>query len=206
MELQILAGPRPSDDTALCAMFEARKRVFVDILRWDVPVLCGRYEVDQFDTPDAQYLVLTSEAGEHRASARLLLTDRPHILADLFPQLCTEPMPQGPQVREITRFCLDPRLAAPARRLARNELVSALADYALREGITDYTGVAAPGWYRQIAAFGWDCRALGDEIQVGRERLIALHIRVDPDTPARLAARGNYVKPRGFRELRRVVQ
>ncbi|HWU72384.1 MAG TPA: acyl-homoserine-lactone synthase, partial [Sphingomonas sp.] len=30
-------------------MFEARKEVFVDLLGWDVPVLDGRYEIDQFD-------------------------------------------------------------------------------------------------------------------------------------------------------------
>ena len=41
-------------------MFEARKRVFVDLLKWDVPVLDDAYEIDQFDTPDASYLVPVS--------------------------------------------------------------------------------------------------------------------------------------------------
>ena len=44
-------------DPALRAMFEARKRVFVDLLKWDVPVLDDAYEIDQFDTPVASYLV-----------------------------------------------------------------------------------------------------------------------------------------------------
>ena len=41
------------DDRLLRTMFEARKRVFVDLLKWDVPVLEGAYEIDQFDTREA---------------------------------------------------------------------------------------------------------------------------------------------------------
>ncbi len=33
-------------DPALRVMFEARKRVFVDLLKWDVPVLEDAYEID----------------------------------------------------------------------------------------------------------------------------------------------------------------
>jgi hypothetical protein len=62
-------------------MFAARKSVFVDLLKWDVPVLAGRYEVDQFDDPNAQYLILADRDGAHLASARLLPTLHPHILA-----------------------------------------------------------------------------------------------------------------------------
>jgi len=191
--LSSLQSAAPSRcDLALRAMFEARKRVFVDLLRWQVPVLDGRSEVDQFDTSLAEYLILTDEAGEHRASTRLLRTDGSHILADLFSHLCEGPIPCGPTCREITRFCLEPGLTAHERRDARNQLVSALADHALRSGITDYTGVANPGWFDQIAAFGWDCRALGETRQVGNQSLIALHIRIDAQTPAALAATGIY--------------
>lgn len=49
-----------TDHPALRAMFQARKRVFIDLLGWHVPVLVGQYEVDQFDTPDAAY------PGTHR--------------------------------------------------------------------------------------------------------------------------------------------
>ena len=108
------------EHTMLRAMFAARKRVFVDLLKWDVPVLDGSYEIDQFDTPAATYVVLTEADGEHRASARLLETGGPHILADLFPQLCCGPVPRGRDTREITRFCIDPLMhrRSPALRPA----------------------------------------------------------------------------------------
>ena len=174
----------------LRAMFEARKRVFVDLLQWDVPVLDGRFEVDQFDDPHAEYLIVGTGDGRHAASTRLLCTTRPHILDSLFPQLCATTLPRGPRVREITRFCLDPRVDAPARREARNVLVSALVGHALANGIDTYTGVAQFGWYQQILAFGWRCRPLGLPQPVDGRMLAALAIAIDRDTPALLAANG----------------
>lgn len=177
-------------EPVLEAMFEARKRVFVDLLKWDVPVLDSKYEVDQFDTPDATYLIVAGERGRHWASARLLRTDQPHILGQLFPYLCDGPAPSGDATREITRFCIDPRLARENRRLARNRLVTALVEHAIAHKITDYTAVANVSWFRQIEAFGWNCQALGPHREVGGELLVALHIRIDADTPDRLAANG----------------
>lgn len=180
---------------ALRAMFAARKRVFIDLLRWDLPVLADKYEVDQFDNQQADYLILLDENGEHRASTRLLRTDAPHILRDMFPVLCPGPIPCGPTTREITRFCLDLRLTAPERKVARNELVTALVQYALRNGITDYTGVAGLAWYRQIRRFGWQCRALGDPVTHDGQKLVGLHISVDGHTLAGVKQAGCFAEP-----------
>lgn len=173
-------------------MFEARKRVFVDLLGWDVSVLAGRYEIDRFDNGDAIYVIVTDSAGVHQASARLLPTVRPHILDTLFPSLCDAPVPRGPGTFEITRFCLERRLNARARRRARNELVLGLAHIALERGIRRYTGVAELAWLRQILGFGWQCRPLGNTRNIGGRELGALVIEITPDTPA-LLTRGGIV-------------
>lgn len=189
----ITVDPRSSAaDAAMRSMFEARKRVFVDLLGWDLPVLAGRYEVDQFDDVHARYLILTDREHGHLASARLLPTTRPHILGDLFADLCADAPPRGPAIYEITRFCLERQLGAPLRRQARNRLVSALADYALANGITAYTGVAEMGWLQQILAFGWRSSPLGLPKRIGGMMLGALWIEITPDTPALLAAAGIY--------------
>jgi len=190
MFLTITPGAAAPDDAVFRSMFEARKRVFVDLLKWDVPVLGSRYEVDQFDTPDATYLILTDDAGNHLGSARLLPTQRPHILDTLFPQLCEGSVPSGPGVQEITRFCLDPRQNARQRRRTRDTLVHALAAHALARGIARYTGVAEMGWLQQILAFGWDCEPLGLPRQVGARLLGALTIAITRDTPRLLERAG----------------
>lgn len=180
---------------SLRAMFAARKQVFIDRLGWNLPALAGQYELDQFDDVHAHYLILTDGGGRHRASTRLLRTDRPHLLGDLYAILCSQGVPCGPTIREVTRFCLDPAFGARERRIARNELVSALADYATSSGISAYTGIAGIRWFEQIAEFGWDCRALGPARKIGGQELVALHITIDPETIPALAATGIYTRP-----------
>lgn len=186
------SGGGPRGHAALAAMFEARKRVFVDLLGWDVPVLAGRFEIDQFDDCHARYLVLTDAAGGHLASTRLLPTVRPHILGDLYPDLCDDTPPRGPGIAEITRFCLDRRLRAADRLAVRNELVSALVDDALARGVEIYTGVAEMGWLQQILAFGWRCRPLGLPRAIGGKLLGALSIEITDRTPSLLTRAGIY--------------
>lgn len=130
---------RIREHRVLRSMFEARKRVFVDLLKWDLPVLAGRFEVDQFDDGNAIYLVVADEQDDHLASARLLPTVRPALLDSLYPDLVEGEIPQGPHVFEITRFCLSRGISARLRREARDTLLIGLAEYALVNGISDYT-------------------------------------------------------------------
>lgn len=195
MLLKVDASNRIGERIALRAMFEARKRVFVDLLKWDVPVLDGRFEVDQFDDRHAIYIVLTNRDRRHLASARLLPTTRPGILDTLFTDLCDAPPPAGEHVFEITRFCLSPDISAAQRRLVRNQLVSALALFAREQGIETYTGVAELEWLRQIMAFGWDCRLLGSPRVHGRTTLGALRIDIDADTIPSLERTGTFAEP-----------
>ena len=192
--------PVPLRLPALREMFEARKRVFVDLLKWEIPVLEERYEVDQFDDEHATYLIVPDEAGGHAGSARLLKTGRPHILDTLFPELCEVPLPRGPQVLEITRFCLGRACGAQARIETRNRLVSGLVRYALENGIETYTGVAEMGWLSQILAFGWRCRPLGLPRPIEGKMLGALRIDISDETPALLEANGIY-RPAALQRL-----
>jgi N-acyl-L-homoserine lactone synthetase len=181
MEILELAQAPDGAYTALADMFAARKRVFIDLLGWELPVRNERFEVDQFDDAEAAY-VLLGRAGIH-------------ILGDLFPSLCAGPIPRGPNVREITRFCIDPGLSRSEHREARNELVSALALHAAETGITTYTAVAGLTWFRQISRFGWDCRALGEPRKVDGEALVGLEIKISTNTVSCLAASGILREP-----------
>ena len=185
----------PSSDAVLRAMFAARKRVFVDLLKWDVPVIDGRFEIDQFDDEHATYLILTDGAGDHLASARMLPTTRPHILDSLFAALCDDVPPRGPPCFEITRFCLDRDLDARERRTCRDTLVCALVDHALECGIASYTAIAEMGWVQQILSFGWRCRPLGLPRLIDGMMLAALKIEIDAATPHLLAAAGIAARP-----------
>ena len=181
---------RNAGDAALNLMFAARKSVFVDLLRWNVPVRDGCHEIDQFDDDRARYIILLSDDGRHLGSARLLPTTRPHILDTLFPNLCEQAPPCGPHTLEITRFCLDRALRAIDRRKIRDQLVTAIVEHAVEHGVTTYTGVAEMGWFQQILSFGWDCRPLGLPVEHEGAMLCALKIAVERDTPACLTDAG----------------
>ncbi|GAA4773245.1 N-acylhomoserine lactone synthase [Stakelama sediminis] len=183
-------GTETMPQGALAAMFAARKRVFVDLLGWNLPIRAGRFEIDQFDGALARYLILTDPDGSHLGSARLLPTTHGHLLDTLYPDLCDAPPPRGPQCWEISRFCLDRRLRAGQRRIVRDTLVLSLVNYALAHAITRYTALADLGWYRKIADFGWRCTALGAPCTRDGVPLVAFSIRIDAETPALLARRG----------------
>ncbi len=196
MLITVDASNRILERTALRAMFAARKRVFIDLLHWDIPALDGRFEIDQFDDAHARYIVLLDEDSDHLASARLLPTTRPGILNSLYTDLVSGGLPESEHAFEITRFCLSPEIRARDRRIVRNRLVTALALYALDHGIRTYTGVAELGWLRQILEFGWDCRQLGEAQCHDGAMLGALQIEIRADTLAKLAAAGIYSEPR----------
>ena len=186
----------PSAERMLRSMFEARKSVFVDLLKWDVPVIDGRFEIDQFDDEHATYLIVADGDGDHLGSARLLPTTRRTSSARSFRSSAPDTAPAGPDIFEITRFCLARRQAAASRRRTRNRLVSALAWHALERGIRTYTGVAEIGWLQQILAFGWDCRPLGPPRRFECGMIGALAIEIESDTPA-LLARERHLGHRG---------
>lgn len=190
MIIVIDADNRAAHRATLRTMFEARKSVFIDLLKWDLPALSGRFEIDRFDDRHAVYVVLVDARGTHLASARLLRSDRPGILNTLFSDLCAGPVPEGPAIHEITRFCLSRTLRAPARRIVRDRLVVALVSLAHERGIRCYTGVADLAWAQQILAFGWACAPLGLPRPHAGATLAAFRIDIAADTHARLAAAG----------------
>ena len=182
----------PGTSTTFDAMLRDRKRVFVDMLGWDVPVVHDRYEIDQFDSETATYLVATDEDGAHHGSIRLLPTIDDHILGSIFPELCDAAVPRSATIQEISRGCVSPALRAPERRLVRNALTTAAVEYALGHGIEAYTCIADAGWLGQIPALGWDCSRLGRPMRIGRAMTGALRVDIRADTLHKLRAAGTY--------------
>jgi N-acyl-L-homoserine lactone synthetase len=175
-------------------MFADRKRLFVDLLGWDLTVEQDRWEVDAFDREDSIYLIVLDQTGDHIGSLRLLPSERPHILSKLLPALCPDGVPTGSTIYEVTRLCLPVRHGAAERLRIRNALITAMVDHALDAGIARLTGVVEAGFLRQILDMGWRCRALGPSRRFGGAALGAFCAEIDGATPALLAANGIYMK------------
>jgi acyl-homoserine lactone synthase len=164
------------------AMHRDRKKVFVDALKWDVPVVDGQYEMDQFDTDAAIYLIASDpQRQRHIGSVRLLPTTGPHLMSEIFPFLCENGVPVGEDVWEITRLC-----TAPSRdiepRLIRRRLATAMCEFGLLYGINKYTCVTHIQYLSHLLALGWECEPLGDPKDVNGEVIGAMSISVTPAT------------------------
>lgn len=168
----------------LSEMWQDRKRVFVDTLGWDVPIVEDVFEIDQFDDEHAVYLVVSDKSRtQHLASVRLLPSTRPHILGDVFPQLCAGQVPRAVDTWEITRLCMSPSVS-PLRQamLLRRELALGLTEYALANGIARYTQLHLTSHLPQLLAVGWDCEPLGFAQEINGQLLSASQIRITPAT------------------------
>lgn len=179
-------------EALLQSMFADRKRLFVDFLGWDVPVIDKVYEIDEFDTDSAVYLVATDAEGQHEASLRLLPSTKPHVLGTLFAHLCPFGVPEGERTWESTRLCLPRRLGAARRREHRNALFSAMAEFALSRGIEHITGVIPERFRRDVLAMGWRAEPLGPAERIAGGPIGAFRIEVTPDIRERLAWTGTY--------------
>ncbi|MBB4642641.1 acyl-homoserine-lactone synthase [Rhizorhapis suberifaciens] len=170
------------DHPLVRAMYKDRKRVFIDLLGWDLPRQ-GEFEHDAFDDENAVYLVVADPiTGDHLASLRLLRTDRPHLMSEVFPQLSEGPVPGGVHIREITRLCLSPRLRAAERIKARNALAKGLIEYALLMDISALTGLSEIKFLSEILSAGWRCMPLGLPQVIDGSVLGAFQIDVTPET------------------------
>lgn len=85
--MHIVAGTANSLSTsAFAAMAHYRYRVFVEKLHWELEN-DGVTELDQFDRSDTMYVMARERDARLKGVARLLPTNQPYLLNDVFPQL-----------------------------------------------------------------------------------------------------------------------
>ena len=165
----IQGGWSAGQGALLSQMYQERKKVFIDLLRWDLPALDGRYEIDEFDTPATIYLIMARSDGTHLGSLRLLPTTQPNVLGSVFPSLCDATPPQGPDVWEISRLCLSRSIRADERRQVRDQLAIAMERQMTLEHLVrlavdhaDYVLRLNRGAHRhrtlRLFRFRWRCR------------------------------------------------
>lgn len=176
----------------LQSMFADRKQLFVDLFGWDVPVIDGQFEMDQFDNAHTVYLIVDDSVGRHAASIRLYPTTEPHMLETLFAHLCPLGVPADARTWESSRLCLPQRHGADERRRLRNTLFSAMVDVALARGIARYTGVIPEAFRKEVLAMGWRAAPLGPAVRIEGGAVGAFEIEIDRDTPERLRWAGVY--------------
>ncbi len=124
-------------------MFRQRKRIFVDQKKWDVPVVNGEFEIDQFDRDDAIYVLSLNEQGQLVASMRLLNTNYPHLISDAMQDQFPTVTFRSPLIWEATRFAAEHDKRVQPNGVSRGacELVLDSCRFGLDNGIAQFIAI-----------------------------------------------------------------
>lgn len=161
-------------------MARYRYDVFVRTLGWHLDCSEGR-ELDKFDQPHAQYLLMRGTDGQLCGCARLLPTTQPYLLRDVFPMLVAGPTPVDPAVWELSRFVAMDRSGSASGPSALRQFSSAGAVNLLQTAIATARGLGATrlvtvsplGVERLLARAGFAAARLSPPCTVDGRRLFA---------------------------------
>ncbi|WP_027486356.1 acyl-homoserine-lactone synthase [Allorhizobium undicola] len=178
--LKIINMTNKADNQAeMAAMFRLRKRVFHDLLRWDV-TLRDDMEIDAFDNANPLYLLCIEPAtGKLQGSLRLLPTLGPNMLADTFPVLLGE----GGEIRsaaiwESSRFCIDPDISLDRSSnqitLTAAELMCGVGEMGLASGLSHIVTVTDVFLERMFRRMGCPGQRIAAPCRIGSVDAVAL--------------------------------
>ena len=181
MILIVDADNRASFAADLAEMFEQRKSVFVDQLGWGLRTQAGE-ERDDFDLPGTLYLLAKRAVhGPLLASARLLPTDQPHLMSEVFHGVCHRPPPTGVNVWEASRFCASPLIFNRRTRLELLwEIITGIMEASLLFGKDRITFTANRALLPLTLRCGWETTLLGPTYRDGMDEVTAVLAHVTP--------------------------
>jgi N-acyl-L-homoserine lactone synthetase len=168
------------------AMFRLRKRVFHDLLKWDVSVR-GAWEIDDYDDANPLYVLsYDDETGRLRGSLRLLPTLGPNMLDDTFPILLGDnPQIRSASVWESSRFCIDPEIsqnrASNQVTIAAAELMCGVGELGLTSSLSHIVTVTDVFLERMFRRMGCPGERIGEPQRIGSVHAVAVAWEVTDD-------------------------
>lgn len=147
---------------ALEDMFRMRHNVAVQELGWIIPNMDSARDQDEFDHEETIYFVELDSERNVIATARLNPTTRPHLMTEVFPELCEfSGVPIGEDIYEYSRFLV--KKTGIKRRIyatAQAHISLAIVEYCLAAKIKHVSWVTYKRSY-PLALRMWKTRPLG---------------------------------------------
>jgi N-acyl-L-homoserine lactone synthetase len=175
------------------AMFRLRKRVFHDLLKWDVSVR-GDWEIDHYDDANPLYVLSYSDqTGRLRGALRLLPTLGPNMLDDTFPILLGDnPEVRSASIWESSRFCIDPEISQDRGSnqvtIAAAELMCGVGELGLSSGLSHIVTVTDVFLERMFRRMGCPGERIGEPQRIGSVHAVAVAWEVTTDLLDRMKA------------------
>ena len=166
-----------------------RHEIFVEEKGWtDLARPDGR-EIDQFDTAHAVHF-LAMEGDRVIGYSRLLPTTRPHLLSDVYPELCEGERPAGPHLWEWTRQGVARSHRARGRVVnpVSIALLTGIVEWGMAHGLTGLLLQMPTLYMIHVIQLHFRAQPLGLPVQIGGEEILAATAAFDHRTLARLRA------------------
>lgn len=188
------------------SMHRLRKKIFCDQLNWqhaNIRNVCN-LEYDQFDTHFSNYLIYVDESGEVVACTRLISTQYPYLLGDIFPEIVEDtPVPRSPKVWETSRYCADTDIAP---KTIMGILAAGMLELALVKNIESYVSISDIRIELIIARYGWRPQRLGNPINTGTDISAAEHFPVSEETYLKVCRKSKVQAGRVISNLNEALQ
>ncbi len=191
--IRIINGANRNDHPAeIAAMHRLRKRVFHDLLKWDVMVK-GDWEIDHYDDANPTYVLSYSPEGQLRGSLRLLPTLGPNMLDDTFPVLLGgRPEIRSAEIWESSRFCIEPEISQDRSSnqvtIAAAELMCGVGELGLAAGLSHIVTVTDVFLERMFRRMGCPGERIAEPHKIGSVFAVAVAWEVTQDLLARMKA------------------
>ena len=162
-----------------------RHKVFIEMLGWELQTKQG-LEIDQFDRPDTVYVVSQDDDGTVNGCARLLPTDRPYLLGEVFPQLLNgQTPPSSPDIWELSRFAavdFSNQMSSAMGQFSSEiavELLRRSIACAAEQGAKGLITVSPLGVERLLRRAGFRSHRAGPPIIIGGHPIVACWIDIE---------------------------
>ena len=186
--ISILRAPLDANGANLLRdLFVKRYELFVEGRGWRSLARSDHLDIDQYDDDQTTY-VIKQIGGTIVGGARLRPTVLRHMLKDVFGDICDGGSPPvGPGIYECSRTFVARR--HPERRAIFAEVLLAVAQHCVANGVDTLTGVLETWWLNSYLALGLSAVPLGMPHDVEGMSLLAVSFKIDASVRDNLSTR-----------------
>lgn len=191
--------------------FFARYRVFVQKMGWDLKTY-ETYEMDQYDTPEAHYILITGYKDEVIGGMRLVSCEKPYMAEEIFKKEVWNPenLPHDSINYECSRFFIDHDALEDflenevrhhqvkfmdARKCIVYRMFQVLMEFGLSKNLKSFITVTEVRIERLLEIAGWKIKRLGDPFDVGYTQAVVAEMEVSPDIWLKIQKKSRWSGP-----------
>jgi acyl-homoserine lactone synthase len=169
--------------------FRIRHDIYVVERQWTELARPDGREIDQFDTDDTVYL-LALDRGAIIAGMRMVPTDSPTLLSEVFPQLALNGPVRRSDVYELSRIFVVPKKRGEYVGPRFEAVIQAAAmEYGLSIGLSAFTIVLETWWLPRLLDQGWTARPLGLPADINGLSTVAVMVEVNDEAWSEICSR-----------------